>query len=213
MFEIFLFVDPLCKECEKSEKTVLKLSKDIDSKFKIQFIPIYNLKVIQTDFCHSNNKIKKVLSSNELYNLYHDVVLDYKAALFQGMKNGKSFLMDMQNKILDQGIKYTDNLSLETAKKHNLDIPMFEEDRRSNLAKNTVEEDQKIVKNMKIKKPASAVIFNCNKPNSGVLTSNVCYSGLFNACCNQNLTENSLKDMMKKSQKKSVKNSGFHIVK
>ncbi|UQS85558.1 DsbA family protein [Apilactobacillus apisilvae] len=211
MFEIFLFIDPLCKECEQSEEAVVQLSKDMDSKFKFQFIPIFNLKVIQTDFCHSNNQLKKILSSNELSSLYHDVVLDYKAALFQGMRNGRSFFMDMQDKILNDGLKYTNDLSLNIAENNKLDISMFEEDRRSNLAKNTIQEDQKIVKAMNIKKPASAVIFNCENPtDNGILTNNVCYSELFNTCCEDNLTKDSLNQAIKHSKKHK---SNFHIVK
>lgn len=213
VFELFLFIDPLCKACRNSENTVLQISEDVDSKFKLQFIPIYNLKVVQTDFCNSNNQLKKRLSSEELSALYRNVVLDYKAALFQGMKKGRKFLTAIQDKLLTEGYVYSDEMAIAIAEKCGLDVEMFKEDRRSNLAKKSIKKDQDLVQNMKIEKPASAVIFNCEGNDDGILTDDIEYSTLFNACCDKNLTPEYLKDALSESSLKETKMKHLRVLK
>lgn len=214
MFEVFLFIDPLCKSCRNSENTVLKLSEDIDSKFKLQFVPIYNLKVVQTDFCNSNNQLKKKLSSEELSYLYKNVVLDYKAASFQGMKKGRRYLLAIQDKILSKGLKYSDELAIQTAKECNLDVEMFEEDRRSKLAIDSIEKDQQLVNDMNVDSPASAVIFNCSdSERDGILTRNVEYSTLFRACCDTEFTPDNIKNALSESNLNKSKRNHLHIIK
>ncbi|WP_083437169.1 DsbA family protein [Apilactobacillus apinorum] len=213
LFELFLFIDPLCKACRNSENTVLKISEDVDSKFKLQFIPIYNLKVVQTDYCNSNNQLKKRLSSEQLADLYKNVVLDYKAALFQGMKKGRKFLTEMQDCLLTDALSYSDEMAISIAEDCGLDVDMFIEDRRSNLAKNAIKKDQELVQNMKIEKPASAVIFNCENSKDGILTDNIEYSTLFNACCDKNLTTEYLQDALSEDNLNETKMKHFRIIK
>jgi hypothetical protein len=206
LFELFLFIDPLCKSCRNSEDTVLKLSKDIKSNIKLQFIPIYNLKVVQTDFCNSNNQLKKTLSQAELAILYNNVILDYKAALFQGMRKGRNYLINIQDKLLLQNKEYSNDLAIQIARKCHLDIDMFKEDRRSDLARKAIKKDQEIVQNMKITIPSSAVIFNCdNLSQDGILTTDVKYSTLFKVCCDNGFTSNKMKNAISNSYKNHLR--------
>lgn len=206
LFELFLFIDPLCKACRNSEDTVLKLSNDIKSKLKLKFIPMYNLQIVQTDFCNSNNQLKKTLSQTELATLYNNVILDYTAALFQGMRKGRNYLINIQDKLLLQNVKYSNALAIQVAETCHLDIDMFKEDRRSDLARKAIKKDQELVQSMKITMPSSAVIFNCdNLSQDGILTTDVKYSTLFNVCYDDSITPNKIKNAISNSYKNHLK--------
>ncbi len=168
MLEAYLFVDPLCRRCLQSEKVLLKLSKKIGNYFSYQLIPMLNLKILnQTDYdCR----------------LRYNLVLDYKAALFQGQKKGRSFLMMIQDEIITGHHRYNNQMVIMTAENVGLDLDMFRDDRRSKLAKDAFKHDQQLINKMKIKKPASAVVFNYNDYNCGLLFNNINSSNLFSIC-------------------------------
>ncbi|WP_054658279.1 DsbA family protein [Apilactobacillus ozensis] len=134
MFELFLFVDPLCKKCMKAENIVTNISNDLDYKFKFQFIPMLNLRIINKTLKKMELKNENV-TINKVQKLYYRIILDYKAALFQGMKRGRNFLMYLQEELLFNNKQYSEELIFSIAEKAKLDLEMFREDRVSKLAK------------------------------------------------------------------------------
>lgn len=47
---------------------------------------------------------------NKVQKLYYRIILDYKAALFQGMKRGRNFLMYLQEELLFNNKQYSEEL-------------------------------------------------------------------------------------------------------
>ena len=172
MLEAYLFVDPLCKKCLRSEEIVQKLARNVTDNLSYQFIPMLNIKIMN----HSSPE-------RIIHNVYYQMVLDYKAALFQGKKRGQSFFMMLQNELVNYNYHYNNHTVIAIAENAKLDLDMFKEDRRSKLAQKSFKSDQKLVYEMQIKKPASAVIYNFNSLNAGMLFNNINYKQLFRVCC------------------------------
>ncbi|QBP17887.1 DsbA family protein [Acetilactobacillus jinshanensis] len=177
MLEAYLFVDPLCKQCIKSEKIIKRLAKNLNTHFLYQFIPMLNIKIL------NNTRVPKMARIHQ--QLYYQIVMDYKAALFHGKKRGQNFFITLQEELLNDKDRYNNRLVLATAENSKLDLDMFKEDRRSQLAKKSFEADQQLVHEMKITKPSSAVIFNWAMFNYGILFNNVNYDDLYRVCHSQ----------------------------
>lgn len=177
MLEAYLFVDPLCKKCLKSERAIKELAKNLDTKLLYQFIPMLSIKIL-------NKSNPPVLIKNH-QTLYYQMVLDYKAALFQGKKRGQNFFITLQKEIIDDQDTYTNQLVLSTAENTRLDLDMFKEDRRSSLAKRAFKSDQKLIYEMNISKPASVVIFNGSLCNYGILFNYFNYRDFSKICQNK----------------------------
>ncbi|MEJ6400809.1 DsbA family protein [Nicoliella lavandulae] len=193
MLEAYLFVDPLCKECVQAEHVILKLADDLDKTFSFQFIPMLNMKSIRDCYYKSGQHLS---NESKYFKTEYNTVLDYKASLFQGRKCGRKFLMGLQDELIVNGKEYNNDVCLKVAKQAGLDIEMFEEDRRSTLAINAFKADQKLAQEMKIQKPASAVIFDCDSFECGILMDQINYNDLVEVCTNDtNIYEN--KDLFK----------------
>lgn len=170
ILEIYLFVDPFDNDSFKAEKIVTQVSKNLNTKFSIHFVPMLTLKTI------NNN------SSQQLANAAYNLILDFKAASFQGKRCGRQFLMASQTALIEKQLPYSDQLIKQIAEQIGLDLEMFVEDRRSDLAHKCFKNDQHIVNEMQVNQPASAVIFNSTVDNNGILINNLDYHSLFNFC-------------------------------
>ncbi|CAM2822799.1 DsbA family protein [Fructilactobacillus fructivorans] len=170
MIELYLFVDPTCSDCAESERTIARLSKQLPCKTSYRIIPIMNLSVI------SGNKE----AHSQL--LPYKLILDYKAALFQGAKKGRKFLFALQRDILEKNMTYCDSLVYSIAKQVKLDMDMFKEDRRSKLTESTFKSDQKMISEMNISNHGNLVIFDCDSADNGLLIDKVDYHELFEIC-------------------------------
>ncbi|UQS86424.1 DsbA family protein [Nicoliella spurrieriana] len=179
MLEAYLFVDPLCNDCFKAEHVILKLANDLDKNFSFQFIPMLNMQIIRNRYLSSGKQLK---NEGKNFKVEYGTVLDYKAALFQGRKCGRKFLIGIQKELLHNNIIYSKQIAFKVAEEAGLDLEMFEEDRRSDLAINAFKADQKLANEMNVKVPASAVIFNCDTFESGILMNRVTYSDLLDVC-------------------------------
>ncbi|MCC4451417.1 DsbA family protein [Limosilactobacillus reuteri] len=48
MLELHLFVNPLGMRCLRCEKDVLKIDRDLNTKISYQFVPLFNMKTIDS---------------------------------------------------------------------------------------------------------------------------------------------------------------------
>ncbi|GAY74049.1 hypothetical protein NBRC111893_2195 [Lentilactobacillus kosonis] len=83
LLEIYLFVDPLDKQCYEAEKAVEKVAHNLNNQLVIHFIPLLSINVLN----QPNNPFKKRFNSTVPY----DMVINYKAASFQGQRCGRNF--------------------------------------------------------------------------------------------------------------------------
>ncbi|WP_243686155.1 DsbA family protein [Lentilactobacillus rapi] len=110
MLEIYLFIDPLNRHCYDAEKVINKISQQLKSNVSVRFLSMLNLKIL--------NDLTPKHDANVLdHDLPFKMILDTKAASFQGKRYGREFLMDLQHEILDNSADYCDDLVLELAEK------------------------------------------------------------------------------------------------
>ncbi|WP_261810268.1 DsbA family protein [Levilactobacillus humaensis] len=181
MLEVYLFVNPLGARCMRSERNIMKLADHLNSKVSFQFVPLLNQQIIE----QALPKRPTLAERNAYFGVYYQAILAYKAALFQGKRKGRDFLLNMQTAVVNHHESFSQELALELARDCRLDLDMFNEDCQSDLAKQAFKTDQKLAAEMKIQQSSSAVIFNCDVSQYGLLLNDVTYDSLCDVCESQ----------------------------
>lgn len=182
MVEVYLFVNPLGQQCLQREYDIVRVDEQLNKQFVYQFVPLLNMQTITSTLEHHHLDSHDLKLRNEISQKMFKVVLDYKAALFQGRKKGRQFLIQLQQQVIEHGLSYCNDIATQTAEEVNLDIDMFNEDRQSQLAKQAFHADQKMANEMGIEHTASAVIFNETQQDYGVLVDDFDYKSLLKLC-------------------------------
>lgn len=179
MLEVYLFVNPLATQCVRDEQNVLRLANDSDKQIQFQFVPLLNINVVQKALKSQGIKASDWQAQNQQSQTLYRVILDYKAALFQGKKRGRNFLIALQDAMLKAGQHYSEDLVKSVATSCHIDLDMFMEDRNSKLAKQAFHADQRLASEMAITEASSAVVFDCDQYDYGVLLEHFNYTTLF----------------------------------
>ncbi|AMV59869.1 DsbA family protein [Pediococcus damnosus] len=167
MLDVYLFVTPWDEQCIQSEKVMIDFVQNVDQKVSFQIIPMLNMQIIQS-YLH-NTKNKSYDSYNRLSEDMYNMILDYKAALFQCKRHGRNFLKLIQQEINSNHLPYSKQLGSEIAERAKLDLEMFENDRRSKLARDAFKADQRTASEMNVAISPAAVIFNDDGDDCGIL--------------------------------------------
>ncbi|OTA43039.1 DsbA family protein [Limosilactobacillus reuteri] len=181
MLELHLFVNPLGMRCLRCEKDVLKIDRDLNTKISYQFVPLFNMKTIDNTLKYYHLNPHDLAIRQQVSKTLNQVILDYKAALFQGRKRGRHYLLQLQAALINQGLDYNDELINKIAHDSHLDLEMFFEDRQSQLAKQAFHQDQKIASDLGVSETATAVVFNTEDSDYGLMIPNFDYNTLINA--------------------------------
>ncbi|EEI24082.1 DsbA family protein [Lentilactobacillus hilgardii] len=192
VLEIYLFIDPLNRHCYDAEKTIDNISRKLNTKVSVRFISMLNIKILNQMAAKAGDQFDRKLPYN--------IVLDSKAASFQGKKLGRHFLMDLQRELLLNDRNYNDELVYGLAENNGLDCRMFEEDRRSSLAENMFKCDQRMVHEMSVDEPATAVLFNSAVDNNGVLINDFDYNSMFKFCAQSIKSVHHFEELIKQHQ-------------
>lgn len=195
MLEIHLFVNPLGMCCFRCENDVLRVDHDLNTKISYQFIPLFNMQTIADtiDLYHLDACSLKV--RQEVSTTLGQTILDYKAALFQGGRRGRQYLLRLQDVMIKKGWHYSDHLAKKVAEKSQLDLEMFMEDRHSAIAKQAFKKDQAIANSLGITTTATAVIYDSTEPNYGYLIPQFDYETLIESYRNHTFNpEQSVQD-------------------
>lgn len=188
LLEVYLFVNPLGGKCMSSEQNIIKLANELPDQLSYQFVPMLSMQL--NDSPIGSNTVS-LTDRNQTFAQHYQTVLDYKAALFQGKKRGRQFLLELQGALLKAGQQYSDSLVQGVAKTVNLDLEMFLEDRQSNLAKRAFKADQRLAAEMKVEHASTAVIYNALSDESGLRVDDVSYPVLREVCERQGFTPTS----------------------
>ena len=181
MLELHLFVNPLGMRCLRCEKDVLKIDRDLNTKISYQFVPLFNMKTIDNTLKYYHLNPHDLAIRQQVSKTLNQVILDYKAALFQGRKRGRHYLLQLQSALINQGLDYNDELINKIAHDSHLDLEMFFEDRQSQLAKQDFRQYQKIASDLGVSETATEVVFNTEDSDYGLMIPNFDYNTLINA--------------------------------
>jgi len=178
VLEVYLFVNPLATQCVRDEQNVLRLANDSDKQIQFQFVPLLNINVVQRALKCQGIGASDWQAQNRQSETLYRVILDYKAALFQGKKRGRNFLIALQSAMLKAGQRYSEELVKTVATDCKIDLDMFMEDRDSELAKQAFHADQRLASEMNITEASSAVVFDCDRCDYGILLEKFNYATL-----------------------------------
>ncbi|WP_195852528.1 DsbA family protein [Aerococcus sanguinicola] len=159
VFELFLFVNPMGSNCHSCEEEVLDFMEHTDKRVYYRFIACNDFRLFN-EYLKQKNWTKLSLGErNRLYCHMHQIAVGYKAALLQGKKVGRQFLMTMQEHFGLAEEEFTKERMLELAKEARVDLEMWQEDIDSGSALKSYHTDLKIAQQMKIRSNPSLVIF------------------------------------------------------
>ena len=174
IFDCYLFINPLGKQCYKCEQEVMKFIKRTPHKVHVHFLPFHNFKSVTQYMKNNQLNVKNIDLRNEIYTKIYDASLSYKAALLQGKKLGRAFLMELQTQLHLLHKEYTPELLQEIIQIIGLDEKMFYEDKASKLIHQEYEKDQQIAQEMMVETNPSLVIFdNLNQQYGVILHQNI----------------------------------------
>ena len=174
IFDCYLFINPLGKQCYKCEQEVMKFIKRTPHKVHVHFLPFHNFKSVTQYMKNNQLNVKNIDLRNEIYTKIYDASLSYKAALLQGKKLGRAFLMELQTQLHLLHKEYTPELLQEIIQTIGLDEKMFYEDKSSKLVHQEYEKDQQIAQEMMVETNPSLVIFdNLNQQYGVILHQNI----------------------------------------
>lgn len=174
IFDCYLFINPLGKQCYKCEQEVMKFIKRTPHKVHVHFLPFHNFKSVTQYMKNNQLNVKNIDLRNEIYTKIYDASLSYKAALLQGKKLGRAFLMELQTQLHLLHKEYTPELLQEIIQIIGLDEKMFYEDKASKLVHQEYEKDQQIAQEMMVETNPSLVIFdNLNQQYGVILHQNI----------------------------------------
>ncbi|MGK0550841.1 ClpXP adapter SpxH family protein [Enterococcus faecalis] len=160
MIEIYLFVNPLGGVCLEIEKNILHLVETENKKIQFRFIPLLNMKTINTLLKLNNIPIHDIERRNQLFEDIYSASLDYKAAQLQGKKKGRRLLIGLQKAVACEGRRYSPQLAEDLLIEAGGDIDMYRTDRKSAFVKESFQTDQQIAREMGIEKHPTAVVYN-----------------------------------------------------
>lgn len=181
MLEIHLFVNPLGSRCYRCENDVLRVDQELNTKVRYRFIPLFNMRTIQQTMQLYHLNPCSTSDRQKVVNVLNHLIMDYMAASFQGRKRGRQFLLLMQDELICHQQDYSLALAKKVAQQAHLDLEMFLEDRQSDLAKRAHRQDQKIAAELGVTDTATAVVFDSDNDQDGVLITNFDYQTLLQA--------------------------------
>lgn len=182
LIEIFHFINPLGKLCYYSEQAVCEFASERFEKVSIRFIPFINLKIIQ-QMVEDNKTIYQVKDIDSIYKHSYMVALALYAASMQGKKFGRSFLMALQDHILNHQMKVSSDLFTQVAQDLAIDVDVFMEDYQSETVKRHFIQDQILAQDMQIQSTPSSVIYMSSNPGVGYLVESCIEKEEFHAIC------------------------------
>ncbi|KAF1302100.1 DsbA family protein [Candidatus Enterococcus willemsii] len=169
MIEIYLFIHPLGQLCYEAECKLLDFIYQDSHKIHLQILPLVNLMTNTSVMKRAGYDASNLACRNAFLMQSYEAALDYKAAQLQGKKYARNFLLQLQTALLKQHLPYSKQLTEQLFKQTGGDLEMFREDRQSTLIKEMFWQDQCTAREMNIQQQTSAVIYNHDTQNVGLL--------------------------------------------
>ena len=175
MFEIFLFINPTGLYCYNIESKVQKAINDLDIDVTYHFIPLANVGVAQDDI-HRRRQVAQKLCQFSFYTLTTTRALeDYHAIkIAYGNKRARKFLLTLQKRLTPGINDCPISLPDKVVSQLGFNLGQIKSLRESNYVKESIDQDQKLADQWKVRKTPTTIIFNEDENSeSGVLLEGV----------------------------------------
>ncbi|AKP68182.1 DsbA family protein [Companilactobacillus ginsenosidimutans] len=189
MWEVFLYINPLCSYCLKVERSIIDFTRKNNIDTQYHFVTTYNMATI-TDYMlmkgFNPNNIEK---RNEVTENIYEAACLYKAAACQGNKKARSFLMNIQNEVNIEEKPFCEDTIKTAVENSGLDFKAIITEKNSEGVKRAVKKDQELTCEMNIEKAPTVVIFDDDDPRKPGLMINKFGGDTSEDIISENLTE------------------------
>lgn len=157
MLDIYHFSNPFSPTCLKTEERLLYITPGLATRTRLRFIPLINPDTVTEYATH-----RAVLTDQptSLADTIFHVVCDYKAAQIEGNKKARNFLVQIQQRVTNQNLPYSEALSVATAQQVGLNTDDFLHNRVTDDTLAAVIADQKLAQTMLQRQEAAIAIDN-----------------------------------------------------
>lgn len=170
MWEVFLYINPLCSYCLKVEQAIIDFTRKHDIDTQYHFVTNYNMATIND---YVQLKGFKITDIKERTCASQDVIEAaklYKAASCQGNKKARNFLMNLQEQVNVLNNPFDDTTIKRAINNSGLDYKAILADKDSQCVVQGLKRDQQLSMEMNITKAPTAVVFDCdNEEKPGVM--------------------------------------------
>ncbi|WP_314425592.1 DsbA family protein [Leuconostoc lactis] len=155
MLDIYHFSNPFSPTCLKTEERLLYITPGLATRTRLRFIPLINPDTVTEYATH-----RAVLTGQptSLADTIFHVVCDYKAAQIEGNKKARNFLVQIQQRVTNQNLPYSEALSVATAQQVGLNTDDFLHNRVTDDTLAAVIADQKLAQTMLQRQEAAIAI-------------------------------------------------------
>lgn len=188
MWEVFLYINPLCSYCLKVERSIINFTRknDIDTQF--HFVTTFNMATINDYMLMKGYKPGDLEKRNEVTENIFEAACLYKAAACQGNKKARNFLMNIQNEVNVKGNPFDEKTIKRAVENSGLDYKAIVAEKDSEAVMKAVKKDQELTCQMNVKKAPTVVVFDDDAPDQPGLMINSFGDSMDEESINQNLS-------------------------
>ncbi|MQS75868.1 DsbA family protein [Companilactobacillus halodurans] len=170
MWEVFLYINPLCSYCLRVEQAIIDFTRKHDIETQYHFVTNYNMATINGYMHLKGCKISDTKTRNKATHEVVEAAKLYKAASCQGNKKARNFLMDLQEQVNVLNNPFDDTTIRTAINNSGLDYKAIMADKDSQCVIQGLKRDQQLSMEMNIKKAPTAVVFDCeNEEKTGIM--------------------------------------------
>lgn len=188
MWEVFLYINPLCSYCLKVERSIIDFTRKNNIDTQYHFVTTFNMATITDYMLMKGYKPADLEKRNEVTENIYEAALLYKAAACQGNKKARNFLMNIQNEVNVLDKPFNEETFKLAVDKSGLDFKAIITEKNSEAVKRAVKKDQELTCEMRIEKAPTVVVFDDDNPQQPGLMINKFGSDTSENTINDNLT-------------------------
>ncbi|PMD73287.1 DsbA family protein [Companilactobacillus nuruki] len=204
MWEIFLYINPLCSYCLTVEQSIIDFTRKHDIDTQYHFVTNYNMATLNDYMQLKGFKINDIEKRTNASQEVVEAAKLYKAATCQGNKKARNFLMNLQEQVNVLNNPFDDTTIKSAINNSGLDYKSIMTDKESLCVTQGLKRDQQLSMEMHIQKAPTAVVFDCDdEEKPGVMINNF---GDINSPESINQTINTLLERELPQSSKSLNN-------
>ncbi len=164
MWEVFLYINPLCSYCLKVERSIIDFTRKNNIDTQYHFVTTYNMATITDYMLMKGYKPSDLEKRNEVTENIYEAACLFKAAACQGNKKARNFLMNIQNEVNIEGKPFNESTIKVAVENSGLDFKAIITEKNSEAVTKAVKKDQELTCEMNIEKAPTVVIFDDDNP-------------------------------------------------
>ncbi|MQS45626.1 DsbA family protein [Companilactobacillus mishanensis] len=164
MWEVFLYINPLCSFCLKVEQSIIDFTRKNNIDTQYHFVTTSNMETIKDYMILKGMKPCDLEGRIGVTQDVYDASLLYKAAACQGNKKARNLLMNLQQEVNTNQRPYNDETIKLAVEKSGLDYKAIMTEKSGDAVKEAVKKDQELACKMHVEKAPTVIVFDDEDP-------------------------------------------------